>query len=674
MPSLTKKQLTSLVVLGLLLLTLPVAIFLAQQKILRKRAEIPQPYIIVDCQNNLGPLPAFWQGLAQGGEETEPMLDDVTQELAALTPKYIRLDHIYDSYKVVYRKSNGDLGFNWKILDDRVKDILKTGALPFFSLSYMPKTLASGNEVSPPLIWSEWELLVQKTIEHYSGKEDLNLLGVYYEVWNEPDNFGRWTIGGQNDYRVLYFWSVSAAQKAKDVNEFKIGGPATSTLNPTFLTAFLDYVSQNSLRLNFVSWHIYNADPQKMAQEARILNNWLGSYPNLLTAQKIVSEWGIEAAKSQYHATNVSAAHTAATISSAAGTTDLVLAFEIKDNPYDTCCGWGIISHELAGKKIKPRYQALWLANFLKNTQISHSGEGTNVYALATKDQEESVSLLLANYSPSGQPSGTAVPVTFNRLFNGVYQLGVKLLDSGVEIKTGSSKITKVTGGALSESLFLPTNSVAVLELRWVAPIVSYNPNGRFGYAGDHAAFVTNGTETAIYPLNHRITSAGGTIEMWLKPNWKEREANERIIFEVSLVDNARFLAKKASGGKLEFGFFEGTNSAKVAVADIPDWKENQWRHLAFVWDNTQGETSFLKVFIDGRLNGLALGSWKFPIGRALYLGSEEGGTKKINGMIDELRISDLPLYSTNFTPLLSPLTPRASTVILQHFDGFSNP
>jgi hypothetical protein len=674
MLSLTKRQTISLFILGFLLLSLPPAIYLAQQKILKKRAEIVQPAIIVDCQDFLGPLPAFWQGLAQGGEEKEPMLNDVTKEISALKPKYIRLDHLFDFYEVVYRKKDGTLGFNWQVLDDRVQDILKTGALPFFSLSYMPKALASGNEISPPQDYSEWELLVQKTIEHYSGKSNLNLLNVYYEVWNEPDSFGRWTIGGSKDYRNLYFWAVSGSQKAQNVNDFKIGGPAISSLNPTFMAAFLDYIGKNNLRLDFVSWHVYSFAPEKMAQESKLLDNLLALYPNLLGAQKIVSEWGIEAAKSYRHATNVSAAHTAATISCAARTIDLALAFEVKDNLYDTGYGWGIITHELAGKKIKPRYQALWLLNFLKDTQVPTLGEGVNVYALATKDQEESISLLISNYSLFKQATKTVVPIIFNRLFNGVYQLKSYLLDSGIEIKAGSSKTLTVQGGVVSDSIFMPKDSVAILELRRIAPFVSYTPNGRFGYPGDHAALLTKETKIIIYPLNNRITAALGTIEMWLKPSWSKTTSEEKTIFEASMTNNTRFLAKKLLGNNLEFGFFEGTGSAKTVAVNVSELRENQWHHLAFIWDNTQGKNSFLKIFVNGKLKGTSLGGWKSPIGKTFYLGSKEEGIQKIDGVIDELRISNLPLYKANFTPPFSPLIPEESTIILQHFDGFSNP
>ena len=678
MQRLSKRQILTLVVLFFLLLVLPLAVYLVrQQQIIRKKAAVLPPNIIVDTQNILGPLPRFWSGLAQGGEEEKPNLDDLKEELKALTPSYIRLDHIFDFYNIVYRKRDQSLGFNFKTLDQRIQDILKTGATPFICLSYMPSLLSSGNEIDLPVVWEAWQLLVQKTVEHISGKDGLNLKNVYYEVWNEPDLFGRFSIGGRKDYRLLYFWSVTGAQKAENVNQFKIGGPATTYLNPNFIPGFLDYVAYSNVRLDFVSWHVYSFNEEQIVQDSQVLSGWLNRYPSLLGVGKIVSEWGIEAAKSFRHAQNVSAAYTAATIAKTAGTVDLALAFEIKDNPNDFGSGWGIFTHESAGKIPKPRYFALWLAKFLKSLRLALFGEGSYVKAIATKDPDETISLLLANYSPFYFPSDTAVPVTFNRLYNGIYKLKTSILNEEGEIETPDPKTFTITNGVLTDSVFLPKNTVALLQLERTAPVLSYTTEGKFGYPQDHAAMISYDSDLIAYPLNNRLTSASGAIEMWVKPNWSGRETKERTFFEVSEVGKTNFLSKKTSVGfssQLEFGFFEGTESAKTVSANIGDWQAEEWHHLAFVWDNTQNQNSYLKIFVDGELMDTSFGSWKFPIGTTFYLGSKPDGTQKLEGAVDELMISTLPLYKNNYTPPSSPLTANENTIILQHFDGLSNP
>ena len=79
------------------------------------------------------------------------MLANVIPQTAALYPRYIRLDHIYDYYDLVNRDNRGNLQLNWQKLDATVCDIFHTGAKPFFSLGYMPSVLSSeGSPVSKP--------------------------------------------------------------------------------------------------------------------------------------------------------------------------------------------------------------------------------------------------------------------------------------------------------------------------------------------------------------------------------------------------------------------------------------------------------------------------------------------------------------------------------------------
>ena len=61
----------------------------------------------------------------------------------------------------------------------------------------MPVTVSTdGTITSPPKKWEEWSLVVEKVVEHYSGREERNLPNIYYEIWNEPDLFGKWKISG----------------------------------------------------------------------------------------------------------------------------------------------------------------------------------------------------------------------------------------------------------------------------------------------------------------------------------------------------------------------------------------------------------------------------------------------------------------------------------------------
>src|SRR3972149_8261190 len=82
--------------------------------------------LVVDYDGVLGQMPTPWRNLAQGGEEPKAMLGNVTNEIKALRPEYIRLDHIYDAFKVV-SKEGGQLRYDWSGLGNAVNEIRGTG-------------------------------------------------------------------------------------------------------------------------------------------------------------------------------------------------------------------------------------------------------------------------------------------------------------------------------------------------------------------------------------------------------------------------------------------------------------------------------------------------------------------------------------------------------------------
>ena len=92
----------------------------------------------------------------------------------------------------------------------------------------MPPAISRGDIIDLPRDWNEWGQVVRATIEHFSGRNQRNLAGVIYEVWNEPDLFGSYKTYGDKNYLTMYEVSARAAAGATNVNSFEIGGPATT--------------------------------------------------------------------------------------------------------------------------------------------------------------------------------------------------------------------------------------------------------------------------------------------------------------------------------------------------------------------------------------------------------------------------------------------------------------
>ena len=415
--------------------------------------------IVIDTTSQLEPIKTdFYHAFAQGGEEQNDMIASIIGDVKALKPKYIRIDHLYDYYNVVGK--NGDsLTFDWTRLDAYINSITATGAKPVLALSYMPSVIAKdGNIINPPNNWDEWALVVQRTIEHYSGKGERNMSGVIYEVWNEPDlaQFGSWKMGGDKNYLTLYRYASIGANNAKNVNPFSLGGPSTTGLYKSWIMGLVN----SGNRVNFFSWHSYLTDPKRFATDQRNIIAWLLPYPTYVLLPKFITEFGFTGAKSKGYGGTFGSAHAAAVIRQLiSGGPTYLFSFQLKDGPLQSDgTGWGLITNDDNGLKKKPRY---FLYNFLDamaGTRLQLSGEGTWVTGFSSK-KENVIRVLLVNFDGNGNHTED-VPVTFANLDTGDYDLRQRFL-VGRETKTTIS----VTETSFTTTISMPAQSVLLLEL-----------------------------------------------------------------------------------------------------------------------------------------------------------------------------------------------------------------
>lgn len=470
-----RKNWKSLFFLFLLLVFLPVFVFLVQQvqNYLSKASGAPAN-LIVETQTFLGPLSFPWQAFSQGGEEKEQRLNNVINAVKPLSPRYIRLDHLFDQYELVKGTRNGGMSYDFSKLDLIVNDILSTGAKPFFSLSYMPPVISSGDLTATPENWFDWQNIIKAFIEHYSGINGKNITDVYYEVWNEPDLFGHWKIYGEKDYRLLYRYSVQGASEAVNVNNFKIGGPAITAYYPAWFKDFLTYIKENNLRLDFLSWHTYSPDPDRFLAEINSLEQILENKGFPDNFPKLITEFGSDPENNVIHDTQFDAAHTAAVLRQILGKIDYAFTFEIRDglSPLgkEFWGRWGILTNNLTKK---PRYFVFSLLNKMTGQRLKVTGEGTYVTAFAGKETrrifsqtkfsvstQETIRLFLINYDPRGIHT-ESFPITFSGLTPGNYLLK----STNLYGEETNQEITVITDN-YSQLTTLSPNSVLLLELQ----------------------------------------------------------------------------------------------------------------------------------------------------------------------------------------------------------------
>lgn len=262
---------------------------------------------------------------------------------------------------------------------------------------------------------------------------------------------------------MLYKFAVLGAEKAKNVNSFKIGGPATTGLYKGWVDGFLRYVSDNNLRIDFYSWHRYSKNPEDFRKDVDNLDSWLFKFSGYSLLPKLITEWGSISENSPWHDNRFDAVHLVTSIREMLGRVDLAFIFEIKDGVSpagDEFWGrWGLLTHEKFGKHKKPKYFGLGMLNQLEGNRINISGEGKWVKGMAVSENE-AIKLLLVNYDSSGIHTENT-PITFTGLSPGSYSFSYSFLLG----QKFSTREEVGQGGVLKKMITMFPNSVVLIEL-----------------------------------------------------------------------------------------------------------------------------------------------------------------------------------------------------------------
>jgi hypothetical protein len=267
---------------------------------------------------------------------------------------------------------------------------------------------------------------------------------VIYEVWNEPDLFGGWKMGGSKNYITLYSTAANAANAVKGVKPFKIGGPATTGFYPAWVTGFYDKLD-STVRIDFFSWHRYSAKIEDFVNDATTAKKMMET--RISRSQDLyISEWGVNPERSSAYDGRWAGAHFLAVNTALADTAiDLTLAFEVMDGaPGDKKYhgGWGMLTNPKYGPvEKKPRFKALEMISKMDGAKLPTVGNGTYVTAMASYDGLGVVRVLATNYDPAGSHD-EIFPLTIVGLTAGNYNVREEYLSGRVlntEVNVGSS-------------------------------------------------------------------------------------------------------------------------------------------------------------------------------------------------------------------------------------------
>lgn len=188
-----------------------------------------------------------------------------------------------------------------------------------------------------------------------------------------------------------------------------------------------------------------------------------------------------------------------------------------------------------------------------------------------------------------------------------------------------------------------------------------------------------------------------GTIEFWLKPNWKNepRKEGPRGAMRHALVhmgpirpdhptlSNLNSLVLfHTSTGHLSASIANSKYQSRGTSADVRSWRPGEWHHVVLQWkrvDPDHGGGTSIQIYLDGKLasktisatpadtaaDPLTTTAFRPPI----QIGSMNTGVRPAEAAIDELRISSTRRYAEAFVPAQR-LEKDKDTLSLFHFDS----
>lgn len=449
--------------MAILAASLPWTIQLAQKAFEYITSASYQPAsLVVAAGQPIRPIRRVWRGVAQGHEYSGQRLDSTVGQLRGAGVNYVRIDHIYDGFGLVNRV-DGRLSYDWTQLDLLIADITSAGAIPYFSLSYMPSAISRGDILDVPVNWGEWGQVVAATVAHYSRDYRGGLNNVIYEVWNEPDLFGGWKMYGDKNYTTMYTVASNAAAGVKGVKSFKIGGPATTGYYPAWVDGFYKKLD-NTVRIDFFSWHRYSADVDDFVQDATAAKQQIA--PQITRAQDLyISEWGVNPERGAMYDSRWAAAHYLAVIAALEDSAvDLAVAFEVQDGVQGDKQfhgGWGMLTNPKFGPVLKkPRFRALELVNRLQGQKIPIAGTGTYVTGLGAVDANGTVRMMAVNYDKLGKHK-EVFPITISGLVDGTTYIVTEEYLSG---RTAKNELV-ATGGLIRRDMALDPSDAVLLTV-----------------------------------------------------------------------------------------------------------------------------------------------------------------------------------------------------------------
>ncbi len=312
--------------------------------------------------------------------------------------------------------------YDFACTDEAILVCLEAGTETFFRLGQTIEHHIKKHGTVPPKDFRKWAVICEHIIKHYNyGWAKGYKLGIkYWEIWNEADldsddspNKRCW---GGTKAEFFDFYEISAKHLKKCFPELKIGGPALA-YNEEWAEDFLKRAKENSIPLDFFSWHIYATEPQQITRRAHRIKALLDKY-GFGETQSILNEWNYVKGWEEEFIYSIEsiigikgAAFIMAVISEAQKTDiDMLMYYDTRPSAFN-----GVFDY-YTYKKLKGYYPLFWYGSFYDlKEEIRSVNEPENIYTLAGVDENGKITAIITSYSDDDNAPSKEICVDFGK-------------------------------------------------------------------------------------------------------------------------------------------------------------------------------------------------------------------------------------------------------------------
>ena len=284
--------------------------------------------------------------------------------------------------------------YDFVCTDHYVQTTLAAGTETFYRLGNKIDHRVKKYDSVPPKDFHKWAVICEHIIKHYNeGWADGFHLNIkYWEIWNEPENGRECWDGPYEDFLELF---VIAAKHLKSKFPYiKIGGPAFATGGvDKKRDAFLSYMKERDVPLDFFSWHTYRSETEQYRKRIYAVRESLDK-AGYAETESILNEWayilnwheGLRESKLVITSTKGAAFVSAVMATGQNSPLDMLMYYDARPNSALSC-----LFDFYTGDRLKGYYVFKLFSELASlGTHAYSESDADDIYAVAATDGENS--------------------------------------------------------------------------------------------------------------------------------------------------------------------------------------------------------------------------------------------------------------------------------------------